>query len=421
MKKFCKILVTALMVLSVSILMGCSDDSNDDSVVELLPNNGLAFGLFPNDEAPNDSASANLSHGIFLYVHPKASYELSFDADPSLGTPTLQLFRIYESGMFGGYKANFIRDVEAKKVDGRYVYTFSCDEKKKSIWAVTLKMDDHFYKGSTNNVKFTGVGAYSDHMNLNLVVVGNVERDLDGYSLQEFADSLLANYRKFYSSVTIDTLYISYADKHPTLGSKYPSNAPWISGDYSGDIMMSELGGWPGIESALDIIFFHYIDEVGVMGYSGLYSGNMGEGDGSTVILGAYVKTYNGEYQMSMREIIETALHESGHFFGLRHTTSSVADMSALGDFSNVEDGLDDTPYCQALQKSGLLKGIPVKTDIWTNRRTKFFGAGVATFDPETCPDATNYMFPLGTDLEFEGFSKNQLDLIRNNLMIFPH
>ena len=37
------------------------------------------------------------------------------------------------------------------------------------------------------------------------------------------------------------------------------------------------------------------------------------------------------------------------------------------------------------------------------------------------CPDARNFMFPASLDDYFEGFSDQQLDLIRRNLMLFPH
>jgi hypothetical protein len=42
-------------------------------------------------------------------------------------------------------------------------------------------------------------------------------------------------------------------------------------------------------------------------------------------------------------------------------------------------------------------------------------------FEIEDCPDASNVMFPAATGLPYEGFSQKQLEIVRKNLMIFPH
>lgn len=46
-------------------------------------------------------------------------------------------------------------------------------------------------------------------------------------------------------------------------------------------------------------------------------------------------------------ELALTAVHELGHFFGLRHTVSTWHDMLQDDDFSNVEDGFTDTRFCR--------------------------------------------------------------------------
>lgn len=428
-KKLLRLFAVPALFVAACLLQACSSEdpvSAEDRDFALYPDNGLAFQLFPNDMARNDSVASNLSHGAVLVVHPQASYELSFDADTIAGAPTLQLFRLIISEDGTSYRAKKVRSVSANLVGERFVYSFTCEENKMALWGATLEYRRSYYKGKTRNVRLVGNGSFSDHMSLNLVVVGNVASKLDGFTIDELSKSLLSQYRKYYSSVVIDTLYVRYANEHPKLGNKYPANEPWVAGRSSKDVLVSELGGWPDVPDALDLVLVHYIDEVGVLGYSNLFSGNMKGGEGSTVVLGAYVKDYQGQIPVTLQGVVETALHETGHFFGLRHSTASSADLQAFGDFSNYEDGFEDTPYCPNLLKSGLLKAGPrYGTDFKIYRgglhRIKYAGAGIVEYDPEQCPDASNYMFPLDTDVEYEGFSPQQLATLRANLMIYPH
>ena len=128
-----------------------------------------------------------------------------------------------------------------------------------------------------------------------------------------------------------------------------------------------------------------------------------------------------------MKDIVETALHETGHFFGLRHTTATKADIEILrgdydiGDYSNLDDGLDDTPYCGAGYTKSLMK---IKnTDIVKvpGLSRIYIASNTSTFNVNNCPDADNYMFPTTVKDKVLTFSKQQLDMIRKNLMIFPH
>ena len=424
MKIFCKKFCALFFLNILLFFAGCAED--DSTEFTLYPdNNNLFFRkLFPNDQAQNDSAAAYLAHGITLQVHPKATYELSFDVDPNFEAPTLQLFRLVLSKDQTEWLPTKVRSLEPTIVQGRYVYSFICEENDKADWATSLALDDTYYQGRVSNIRLTGDGAYSDHFSINMILVGNIEQEIKDYTIEELASSLLKEFRKQYATVTIDTLYINRAEKHPTLGSKYPANEPWLAGYSSKDFFVSELGGWPGVENSLDIVLVHYINSDGVLGYSNLFSGNLGKGTESTVVLGTHVKTPYGEDDVSMKDIVETALHETGHFFGLRHTTTTIADVEYIvnyydfGDYSNIEDGLEDTPRCNSTRRV-LLKVS--KTDINAPMPRIYISSNTSSFDPSNCPDADNYMFPTTVKDKVLSFSKQQLDIIRKNLMIFPH
>lgn len=407
-----------IFLLMTVLLCSCTFGTGDDENM-LLPDNGLRFRAFPNDMAKNDSISANLAHGITMIVHPRATYELSFDIDPSISkAPTLQLYKTFPTpnkpGFFSLVK---LKDVQTTADNGRYVYKFSCEGNSRAIWAMTLEQDGSYYLGTTNNFRLTGEGSYSDHMSLNLVVVGDAASRLTS-SVDDFALDLLAAFRKSYKSITVDTIHVRYAEDHPTLGSKYPKDEPWIAGWSSEDMLMSELGGWSGIENALDMVLVHSIIDEGILGYANLFSGNMGGGDGSTVVLGAFVNSPMGLSVLSDREIIETAIHEAGHFFGLRHTTSTQSDMKSWGDYSVIEDGFDDTPYCQQILASGLLKSQPAYDVVdWRMPRIRM----ASKVDFSVCEDVSNIMFPTEAELHNAGFSEQQLATLRASLMIYPH
>ncbi len=429
MQNFCKKFPSPLLI-AISLLVGClCVGCTDDESSEIVLNPGdITYGLYPNDAAKNDSVSAHLARGISLIVHPKATYELSFDVDPAYDAPTMQLFRLIFDEGGSRFRSKKVRTLEPQVKAGRYVYSFTCEENAIAEWAATLSLEDDYFPGKTRNVRFTGEGAYSDHLSINLIVVGNVDSELDGFTLKDLASQMQKAFRRDYSSIMVDTLYVSYAHEHPTLGAKFPADEPWIAGYSSEDMMLSELGGWPGRENALDIVLVHSIDATQVLGYSDLFSGKLGGGKGSTVVLGAYARSpYDEEVSLSMDEIVETALHESGHFLGLRHTTTTKADIQHivgdydLGDYSNVEDGLDDTPYCEKLQRSGLMQKM--KKDV--NDRHLFYRTALveraASFRLTDCPDATNYMFPSIVNGVSLSFSKKQLAVLRANLMIIPH
>lgn len=423
MNFFCKKFLIFLMALYASLFTACLFDAEEPEF-SLRPDNGMGYFLFPNDPARNDSVSTHLAHGVSMLVHPKAMYELSFDADPDYSNaPTMHLYEVFEKQDPNYARIVKVKKVSGKLIDGRFVYQFSYDGNKMARYALTLERNKKYYEGKISNVRLKGDGAYSDHFSVNLIVVGDAATHIADGSIDELAEKLLGAYREYYTSVVVDTLYVNFANEHPKLGAKYPVEKDWIAGYTSDDVFLSELAGWPGVENALDIVLVYRIDADGVMGYSNLFSGNMGGGLGSSVVIASTVKGADYHDELTIDEIVETAVHETGHFFGLRHTTSSVADMNSSLDFSIFEDGFTDTPYCEDLLNNGLLKTHPLMTtDIKVLPRIRISATGNSGKpNLADCPDASNFMFPASTSVKYQGFSEQQLAALRASLMLFPH
>ena len=404
-------------------IAGCF--GTEEGEPELMPERVVAYALYPNDVAANDSAASYVANGMQLLVHPKVSYSLSFEKDTAfVEYPTLQLFRLGSKIDDNKVKAKFVRAIKPREEKGRLVYDFRCEENAQNVWVSTLVLDGEYYKGTTRRPILEANGPYSDTLSLNLIVTGRVDFYEDGMDVNRFAKLLLENFRKYYTSIVIDTLYVRYAHEHPTLGGKYPADVPWIAGRSSGDYFVSELGGWPeaGLKNALDIVLVHRIEMEWVLGYSLMYSGNLYGGPGSTVVIGAYNKTPSGESGLPSASMISTAIHETGHFFGLRHTTATQADFEVDSDFSNYEDGFTDTPYCADLLKSGLLKrNIGPASDFVLPLAHITYATSDNEFNVDQCPDSRNMMFPAVNDEGMDGFTAQQLAHVRKNLMVFPH
>jgi hypothetical protein len=183
--------------------------------------------------------------------------------------------------------------------------------------------------------------------------------------------------------------------------------------------LLTELGGWPESDStynALDMILVHRIESEGVLGYSPLFGGSLGGGDGSTIVFGTHYLSGGEDNSQTASEIIFTMIHESGHFFGLRHTTSTSADMESMGDYSNTTDGLDDTPFCFGLLRSSLKINASVISDT-KNMLPRLAMAGLV----DNCPDASNPMFPSVTSVASTGFTAEQYAIYKKTLELYPH
>lgn len=412
-------------LLVLIVLGGCGEFSTSSSSREdfsLLPMD-VSFVLYANDMAKNDSVASHLNTGVLMPVQPGASYTLSFDADSSRNPPRLQIFRLLVRSD-SLYIGSGIRNIRAVDSLGRWIYRFECHESEQTYWAPVLVDGNSYYSGEVKNLVLDGSGNNSLHFSLNLVLVGSYGGTSDSVSLDSLSKLFLRRFREAFAGggISVDTLYLHRASERSDLSTRYPDDVPWLAGRTSSDYFLSELGGWPNspeetdIYHALDLVLVHRIEMPGVLGYSVLFGGNLGAGLGSTVVVGThyYVNAFT-EYSQTSREIVETAIHETAHFFGLRHTTSTTSDLENSGDASNVEDGIPDTPYCGSVIRAKILPrlfSVPLEAQ---SRQI------LLKSTDSRCPDAANPMFPTVETLETEPFTEGQFTLLRKNLQLYPH
>ena len=407
-------------------LVACTESSDPEVIV--YPRDREFYAIFPNDPKLGDSIEANLATGIMMIVHPGGHYTLSFGVDPTHEAPKMQLFRSYKQRDGEHYGLSKMKSLKPEVSGDRYVFSFVCEENERSSWVLTLVEDDTYYRGKISDVKFEGSGSYSDTLSLNLISVGLIDPIEGAPSMDSLSRLLISAFRKNYTSIVIDTIYVNYAEKHPTLGEKYPADRHWHAESPSGDMTISELGNWPakGVTEALDIVLVHRIDELNSLGYAGLFASNLIGGERSTVVVGSHVLSNAGERPLAADEIVKVAVHETGHFFGLKHTTSTWADLESYQDLSILEDGFEDTPYCPELLQSGLYKkGSPsAKSDYsmpgQVYKMIDRSAYGIA-FNEDECPDVYLFMFPVSSDNSVREFSMQQLKILTQIMMLIHH
>ena len=405
-------------------VVGCGNFGSSTDSPSKLPPFDVRFQLSANDLANNDSAKAHLVSGTLLRVYPNAFYRLSFDIDSLQKAPQLNLFRVVDS-----HVRNLTRSITPKEENGRWIYEFVCEENEPMYWVTTLERNGDYFRGQVQNVLFEGAGNYSNHFSVNLIVAGEYGGTADSVSADSLAKLLQREFRKNFSpgQIFIDTVYLHRASERIDLATAYPDNEPWLAGKSSEDFFVTELGGWPNssaepeIYNALDIVLVHRIEKTAVLGYSMLFSGNFGGGSGSTVLVGTHYRVDSRTEKMQTSEdIVNTAIHESAHFLGLRHTTATTSDIISEEDMSNCEDGIDDTPFCGNIlnMKRAAQDSLETTTDyeISTWARPRLFFKEVAH-----CPDENNPMFPAETLETISSFTPGQLAYIARMLSLYPH
>lgn len=358
--------------------------------------------ITPNDWAAQDSAGRRLANGgAYLRVIPGGSYTLSFNKTSGHQAPVLYLQQITTRS---NRKTYYVPAVDTL---GRWFYSFTLPESRTNALASYLtalynESDCSLFAEETPQVHLSGFGSYSSHFEVNLIIMGKYMGTSDGLSAEALAEALKSRFNLAFSGsdVTVDKVNLLYSTDHPTYGSSFSEDEPYVLAASLYQTDYEQVSNWSGYENSLDIILGYYINKENVLGFAPRFGASLNGSTGgySYVIIGTHYKSdlsSSKTYNQSSDAIVETIVHESGHYLGLRHTSSSMNDMANTIDKSNVEDGLGDTPYCAAVNTST---------------------------DYGNCGDRYNLIFPYSTDGYAEdSYTPNQLELIQKNLMLMEH
>lgn len=395
-------------------LISCGDSPIGSEKTLLAPNqNSKLYSIYPNDFSANDSINKYFSDAVLMKLQPDGNYFLSFNLSDYEAIPTLRLFhdvRQYSD-------EDFYADVVGEEIDGEVVYNFVAEDFENmgrfDLVGFLMSGDDYF-DGNIDDFHFQGYGNYPTSISINVIFVGKLNGYLSEKKKYDLANSIKKEINSIYDVdySLIDQVNIVINNDYSNQTDSTFLYRPLID---NLDTMSSVVAD--SIQGALDFVIINSFSQEGVLGLSPIYGLSLENGKSSTITLATSYSISDEDYVAATEYISNTAAHELGHFFGLRHTTSTSADLEIGQDYSNVEDGLSDTYYCsQCCGFTGLFKSSSISSTYISSFR---FIASILVMDE--CLDSSNLMFPASSfdDMPDE-LTSQQLDIVRKNISLYP-
>ena len=357
----------------IMVLWGaCTESGVGEDVGDDVPfSYDAKFFLTPNLGGIRESIDVNIKKGVGVRLSPGGHYSLLANMD-SFEEPLLFITgaRCCDGGCRGVHK------------DNRLQFDFLCNVDKPTLVTLSLKSEnEEILKTSFHQVRLNGEGIYSDHLSLNLIVAGALGDSSDGESIDTLAKNIGQSVQEIFE-VKVDTVYVSYANEHPKVGYLYPKDSSLFIRSLDDIFDLSEPWNEPEKDNAFDIVLVKDFFNSSTTGQSRPFFMPVSSGVSLVVVSFRNVK-----------KVQKTVAHELGHVLGLEHTTLTKNDLLRGGDYSLLDDGLDDTPFCEYII-------------IENNHDTEFCLA--------------NIMFPYG-NMGGRESSPMQRAIVKKNLTLIPH
>lgn len=394
------------------VVVACTESTSVEEDRHTLPTSEVEFFIYPNDGAFSDSVDYNITKkAVFSILGSQGSYKLSVQLDSFVNIPKLSIFRSQCDGMYDGIFK-----------DGVVSYEFSCPTDFAEPALLRLENEDFSeYGGKAIRVKLEGDGKWTNCLSLNFVVAGKYGGTKDSVSIDSLAKKIKEEIPLYYD-ICVDSVYITKASSHPVYGALFRDDEYYVAVFDSID-NFPDMTYWPDkrLSKALDIVLLDYFESSSYDGCSPMYGWDTEKRSVKLTVRKA------DETLRSSNFIVIAALHEIGHYFGLRHTSISVEELGKSLDQSIIDDGLYDTELCACTLNDVLLLVDSLKNS--NERMTdedEYEGAKEKVIDANPCSESTcgeyrNLMCAKKNIYPSYELSPSQRNIVKRNFTLIPH
>ena len=250
--------------------------------------------------------------------------------------------------------------------NGRWYYPMDAEAlhfaKEPVKLVLTYGMKSRIYDQRWSNFILSDDGTgYPQEFDINLIVAGKYMGTSDSVSVDVLAQRILdrMNLALNPAGIKVRKVSVLYAQDHPSVGARFPESEIVIhdAEKENRHVSIDSLSKWPGHEGEISFVLGYYISYYGssvtglspMPGHISYLTQHVGCAERvylmdktrdcpTQISLATHSK--DGERNFSSREITSAALHEFGHFVGLKHTS----EWGVVG--ASPYDDIEDTPEC---------------------------------------------------------------------------
>ena len=311
---------------SLTLLSSCGNFTLDDPP----SSSDVQRRVYVNDKSANDSLRKDfLRQGIKFVLQPGRNYELSVD-NTTRTSDKLKLF------YFDGGSARGWQTLSAASNGSREVFSFNSDQSTAQFFMARLVAPEGAAAAAAlpHISLATAAGVASDTLHVRLMFVRKLRNLPDSASKAALATKVFAEMSKIYGPIGIALVGTFEIVEPQGAAMTFPFSNTFVP--------------LPGNRTRNNA-HLYLVDSISIADpKSGLVGEVLGFAPREVVDLDNHRESrvlLSGRIG-DARSIAITASHELGHFFGLRHTVSTLHDILQDDDRSNDEDGFDDTQFC---------------------------------------------------------------------------